>query len=103
VTFATDSANLNPESNVVLDTTIASLKQYPNLVIEVRGYADRQLRHPDAPDSAANRRISVIVQYLVEPEKPEPPDAKGTEDTKGGKDAKAPGTAKGAKESPTKK
>ena len=40
VTFAKDSAELVPQSEGVLDTTIASLKPYPNLVIEVRGYAD---------------------------------------------------------------
>jgi OmpA-OmpF porin, OOP family len=40
VTFATNSAELTPESNTVLDTTAASLKQYPELVIEVRGYTD---------------------------------------------------------------
>jgi outer membrane protein OmpA-like peptidoglycan-associated protein len=31
---------------------------------QVRGFADRQLRHPDDPTNASNRRISVIVQYL---------------------------------------
>ncbi len=40
VTFARDPAELVPEAEGVLDTTIASLKPYPNLVIEVRGYAD---------------------------------------------------------------
>lgn len=35
-----------------------------NQVAQVRGYADRQLRHPEDPESASNRRISVIVQYL---------------------------------------
>jgi OmpA-OmpF porin, OOP family len=40
VTFAKDSATLTPESEGVLDTTLASLKPYPNLIIEVRGYAD---------------------------------------------------------------
>jgi OmpA-OmpF porin, OOP family len=40
VTFATNSATLNSESDTVLDTTAASLKPYPNLVIEVRGYTD---------------------------------------------------------------
>lgn len=40
MTFATNSAQLNPESGTVLDTTAASLKPYPNLVIEVRGYTD---------------------------------------------------------------
>jgi chemotaxis protein MotB len=31
---------------------------------QLRGYADRQLRYPDKPTNAANRRISVIVQYV---------------------------------------
>ena len=36
-------------------------------VAQVRGFADRQLRHPDDPGHASNRRISVIVQYLTPP------------------------------------
>ncbi len=34
-------------------------------IIQVRGYADQRLRKPDRPEDASNRRISVIVQYLV--------------------------------------
>ena len=37
----------------------------PEQVNQVRGYADRELRHPDDPQHASNRRISVIVQYLA--------------------------------------
>jgi len=37
----------------------------PEQIGQVRGYADRQLRHPENPTGAANRRISVIVQYLT--------------------------------------
>jgi len=33
-------------------------------VAQIRGFADRQLRHPEDPANASNRRISVIVQYL---------------------------------------
>jgi chemotaxis protein MotB len=40
-----------------------------NQVAQVRGYADRQLRHPEDPESPSNRRISVIVQYLAGEEK----------------------------------
>jgi hypothetical protein len=43
-------------------------------VNQVRGYADRELRHPEDPTHASNRRISVIVQYL--PPKPEEAGAK---------------------------
>jgi chemotaxis protein MotB len=39
----------------------------PEQVAQVRGFADRQLRHPDDPNGASNRRISVIVQYLETP------------------------------------
>jgi chemotaxis protein MotB len=35
----------------------------PEQVGQVRGYADRQLRRPENPEHASNRRISVIVQY----------------------------------------
>jgi chemotaxis protein MotB len=35
----------------------------PGQVIQVRGYADRRLRKPDAPLDASNRRISLIVRY----------------------------------------
>ncbi|MGA2039951.1 MAG: flagellar motor protein MotB [Bryobacteraceae bacterium] len=36
-----------------------------NQVGQVRGFADRQLRHPEDPANASNRRVSVIVQYLT--------------------------------------
>ena len=39
----------------------------PEQVAQVRGFADRQLRHPDTPEASSNRRISVIVQYLTPP------------------------------------
>jgi chemotaxis protein MotB len=55
----------------------------PNQVAEVRGFADRQLRHPEDASSATNRRISVIVQYQAitpEPEK-KGPDKKGADKT----------------------
>jgi len=34
----------------------------------VRGYADQRLRKVADPEDPSNRRISVIVQYLVKPE-----------------------------------
>jgi chemotaxis protein MotB len=43
-----------------------------NQVTQVRGFADQRLRKLDAPLDPSNRRISLIVQYLV---KPEPQDA----------------------------
>ncbi len=53
----------------------------PEQISQVRGYADRQLRHPEAPDSPANRRISVIVQYQAA--------ADGKDAKDGGSEAKA--------------
>jgi chemotaxis protein MotB len=44
---------------------------------QVRGFGDRQLRHPDNPEHASNRRVSVIVQYLAAP--PAPPKEKKEE------------------------
>jgi chemotaxis protein MotB len=40
-------------------------------VVQVRGFADRNLRQPDDPAAASNRRVSVIVKYLNPPENPE--------------------------------
>jgi chemotaxis protein MotB len=45
-------------------------------VIQVRGYADQQLRKRDHPEDPSNRRISVIVQYTVK-------NADGAEGAKG--------------------
>ncbi len=61
-------------------------------VSQVRGFADQRLRKPDAPLDPANRRVSLIVQYLEKPvgapSAPAGSDAAG----EGGKssDAKAP-------------
>jgi chemotaxis protein MotB len=38
---------------------------HPDQITQVRGFADQRLRKPDAPLDPANRRISVIVQYIV--------------------------------------
>jgi chemotaxis protein MotB len=39
----------------------------PIQVVQVRGYADRKLRKPLQPDDASNRRITLIIQYVVNP------------------------------------
>jgi len=36
----------------------------PDQVSEVRGFADQRLRDPQHPDSASNRRVSIIVKYV---------------------------------------
>jgi len=39
----------------------------PHQIGQVRGYADRQLRHPEDPEHSGNRRITVLVQYATAP------------------------------------
>lgn len=42
----------------------------PGQVVQVRGYADHNLRKPLQPNDASNRRISVLIQYLPKPDQP---------------------------------
>jgi len=39
-----------------------------NQVTQVRGFADQSLRKPEAPLDPSNRRISVIVHYIIPPD-----------------------------------
>jgi chemotaxis protein MotB len=59
-------------------------------VIQVRGYADQMLRKPADPLDPANRRISVIVQYLDGSHQVAPKDSKDA----AGEPAKAEGAPK---------
>jgi chemotaxis protein MotB len=52
----------------------------PDQVVEIRGYADQELRVPDKPDDPSNRRISIIVRYTATSDQPDKADA-----TKGGR------------------
>ena len=56
----------------------------PDQVIQVRGFADQRLRKTDAPLDPANRRISLIVQYIVKgtEEDAEPPARQGKPEAK---------------------
>jgi chemotaxis protein MotB len=42
-------------------------------VRQVRGFADQQLRKPNDPTDPSNRRISIIVQYILSPANDESP------------------------------
>jgi len=69
---------------------------------QVRGFADRQLRHPEDPTNPSNRRISVIVQYLPTPAAADAGGKPGAAPVGGGDakqagDAPLPGNAKPAK------
>jgi chemotaxis protein MotB len=49
----------------------------PGQVVQVRGFADNNLRSPENPNAASNRRVSVIVKYKdpAAPAAPGPPEA----------------------------
>ena len=40
----------------------------PRQVTQVRGFADQRLRKPDKPSDPSNRRISLIIHYVVQPD-----------------------------------
>jgi chemotaxis protein MotB len=56
--LSTDRAN---EARRLMQTS--GLK--PGQLSQVRGFADQRLRVPDKPEDPSNRRISLIVQYVV--------------------------------------
>jgi chemotaxis protein MotB len=62
----------------------------PEQVTQVRGFADQRLRKPDEPLDPINRRVSLIVQYLVKPPgDDDPPKAEGAPGAKEGAAAEA--------------
>lgn len=63
VNFATDSAELVPESHYVLDYGVATLKKYPQLVIEVHGHTDNtgSVKHNLL---LSQRRAESVMKYL---------------------------------------
>jgi chemotaxis protein MotB len=66
--FANDALYTNWELSADRANAARRLMQAHGLRTEqigqVRGFTDRQLRHPDEPTHASNRRVSVIVQYM---------------------------------------
>ena len=73
----------------------------PGQVAQVRGFADRQLRHPDDPENASNRRVSVIVQYQEQPGAGK--DDKNAEEEPAGQKGEGPAKADTAKTDRPKK
>ena len=53
----------------ILETTAISVGR----IVEVTGYADRQLRNPKNPRDPANRRISLLLPFVTPPGEPTPP------------------------------
>jgi OmpA-OmpF porin, OOP family len=63
VKFATNSADLLPESIPVLDRAIATLKRYPEVNVEVAGHTDS--RGADAyNEQLSARRAASVLEYL---------------------------------------
>ena len=58
-------------------------------VTQVRGFADQRLRKTDAPLDPANRRISIIVQYIFKNDEEEKPGAASAEGGEGKENSEA--------------
>jgi len=80
IPYATNGAYSNWELSADRANQARQLMQAAGLrpaqVFQVRGFADQQLRNPKDPDDPANRRITVIVQYLPNQIKTAPPAGK---------------------------
>jgi iron complex outermembrane recepter protein len=76
VDFAVNSAELTPESDQVLDNAARQLKQYPELVIDVRGYTD-STGSPAYNLKLSQRRAESVLSYLKEHGVTNPLTAKG--------------------------
>ena len=65
VNFATDSADLVPESSYVLNYAVDTLKKYPEMVIEVRGHTDNKgsKKHNVM---LSQKRAESVMNYLKE-------------------------------------
>jgi chemotaxis protein MotB len=59
----------------------------PGQVVQVRGFADHNLREPDNPEAPSNRRVSVIVKYQ---NPPPAPDGNAAKEGEHGKEGEAP-------------
>jgi hypothetical protein len=62
-------------------------------VSQVRGYTDLGLPKPEAPEDASNRRISLIVQYLVKTDEEDSPVMAGSATSEQEKKAKSAETS----------
>jgi chemotaxis protein MotB len=74
-------------------------------VTQVRGFADQRLRKPDAPLDPSNRRISLIVQYILKNNDDEDakPSGGGEEKSEGNKTAPPPDKPASGQEESTQK
>jgi len=70
--FASSGAYSNWELSSDRSNAVRKLMQESGLtanqVAEVRGFADQRLRKPEDPNSASNRRVSIVVKYDLAPQ-----------------------------------
>jgi len=64
VTFATNSATINPSFQRTLDTVAASMIRYPNSLIDVYGFTDTT-GQPGYNQDLSERRAQAVADYLV--------------------------------------
>ena len=64
VTFATNSANINPNFQRTLDTVADSMVRYPNSLIDVYGFTDTT-GQPGYNQDLSERRAQAVADYLV--------------------------------------
>ena len=64
VTFATNSASINPSFQRTLDTVAASMIRYPNSLIDVYGFTDTT-GQPGYNQDLSERRAQAVADYLV--------------------------------------
>jgi len=75
--LSTDRANA--ARRILLESNMPEEK-----VVQVRGFADVQLRKPGAPEDPSNRRVSMIVEYLSPPVEAFPLDGRNAAAGEGG-------------------
>ena len=64
VTFATNSANINPSFQRTLDTVAQSMIRYPNSLIDVYGFTDTT-GSPSYNQQLSEQRAQAVANYLV--------------------------------------
>ncbi len=64
VNFATGKADITAESEVVLEKVYQAMKNFPDVVVEIRGYTDSQGRR-EANIQLSQRRADAVRQWMI--------------------------------------
>ena len=65
IVFATGSATISPESEDILTKVVNTMKAYPNMVVEIRGYTDNTGSR-NGNMGLSQRRADSVRNYMVE-------------------------------------